>query len=114
TGQTTATATGLAPGIYYVTVTDNSCIPKVQTDSIVISYLSTIAIGTYEIGVKCFGNSDGVAIASASGGTPPYSYTWITAPPQYTATVNGLPAGNYTVTVTDATGCAQVAIVTVT
>ena len=53
--------------------------------------------------VRCFGNSDGAADASPTGGTLPYQYLWSTGSPQ--AIVNNLPAGTHTVTVTDQNGC---------
>ena len=37
TGQTTQTANGLSAGTYSVTVTDNSCIPKSQTNSVTVN-----------------------------------------------------------------------------
>ncbi len=55
--------------------------------------------------VSCFGGNDGSATASASGGTPGYSYSWNTNPIQTTSTASGLSGGNYIVTVTDANGC---------
>jgi hypothetical protein len=58
--------------------------------------------------VPCAGDS-GTASVSASGGVPPYSYLWNTAPVQTAASVSGLSAGTYTVTITDATGCSKTA-----
>jgi hypothetical protein len=49
------------------------------------------------------GASDGTASVTASGGTPSYSYLWSNG--QTTSAISGLPAGTYTVTVTDANGC---------
>lgn len=55
-----------------------------------------------------------IAVAHATGGTPPYSYSWNDQSFQTTDTAFGLCAGTYTVTVTDAnmqTATAQVTIV---
>jgi hypothetical protein len=49
----------------------------------------------------------------ASGGTPSYNYLWNTSPLQTTQNVSGLPAGNYTVIVTDAHGCTATASITI-
>lgn len=49
--------------------------------------------------VSCNGGSNGSATASASGGVTPYSYSWSNGGSG--ATISGLAAGNYTVTVTD-------------
>jgi hypothetical protein len=51
----------------------------------------------------CFGNSNGLIIASANGGTPGYNYTWNTG--ASSAVLANVPAGTYTVTVTDANFC---------
>ncbi len=61
------------------------------------------------------GNGTGWIHAIASGGQGPYSYTWSPAPPvgQGTASAQGLVAGSYTVTVSDALGGSAMATGTV-
>jgi hypothetical protein len=59
--------------------------------------------------VLCNGNSTGSATATAMGGTPSYSYLWSNG--GNTATINNLPAGMYTVTVTDNGGSTATASV---
>ncbi|MGP8217580.1 MAG: T9SS type A sorting domain-containing protein [Bacteroidia bacterium] len=54
---------------------------------------------------SCFGGSEGTATAFASGGNPPYTYSWSSNPVQTTVTATGLTAGVYTITVTDSVGC---------
>jgi gliding motility-associated-like protein len=54
---------------------------------------------------SCVGIGNGQASVSATGGTPPYSYSWNTVPVQTTSTAIGLTSGNYSATVTDANGC---------
>ncbi len=54
------------------------------------------------VDVKCFGDCNGSATASISGGTSPYTYTWTSG--QKTLTASGLCAGSYTFTVRDAGG----------
>lgn len=51
----------------------------------------------------CFGASDGTATVVPSGGTEPYIYEWNNG--ETTATIDGLAAGTYSVTVTDAGNC---------
>ncbi|MCK7460590.1 MAG: hypothetical protein MZU84_00090 [Sphingobacterium sp.] len=109
--QTTQTATGLVAGTYIVTVTDaNSCI---KTASVTITEPSLLVIATAKTDVACFGNATGSITATPSGGTGPYIYSWDTAPVQTTATISGLIAGTYTVTVTDANNCTKTASVTI-
>lgn len=97
-------ASGLAPGSYTVTVTDN----KLCTESINIS-IATAPSPTISITAKkdatCFGLNDGTATALATGGTAPYTYSWNTFPVQNNATATNLSAGNYIVTATDNNGC---------
>ena len=63
--------------------------------------------------VTCYGQSDGEAIAAASGGTAPYTYTWL--PGNLTgASQTNLAAGTYTITATDAMNCTGDTTLTIT
>ncbi len=53
--------------------------------------------------VSCSGDSNGVVAVIASGGTPQYQYLWSNG--STGQTVDSLPAGTYTVTVTDQKTC---------
>ena len=61
--------------------------------------------------VSCSGGADGTATATPSGGMPDYSYAWSNG--GSTATITGLAAGSYSVTVTDDQGSTAVASVDV-
>ena len=113
-GQTTATATGLGANINYcVTVTDSlGCIDS----TCIVLTEPTAVLPTIDttIDVTCFGDSTGSATVSATGGVAPYRYQWDAATGgQTTATAINLPAGSYTVTVTDNNGCIGAAVVVV-
>lgn len=54
---------------------------------------------------SCFGAANGSVSATAASGTAPYTYSWNTTPAVNAASSNGLVAGSYTVTATDANGC---------
>jgi large repetitive protein len=106
------TASNLSGGTYTVTVSDfNGCTQTAtttinQTNPILASIPATT-------NVSCFSGSDGQAIASASGGTGPYTYSW--APSGGSAvTAANLTASAYTVLVTDANGCTEVAYTQIT
>ena len=63
------------------------------------SVQAQISVGTIVTNVSCSGGSDGEITAQVFGGWPPYTYVWSTG--DTTATITGLPAGTYTVSVTD-------------
>jgi len=102
-GGNGSTASGLPPGTYTVTVTDaNGCFENINI------LIATAATPTISIINKkdatCFGDKDGSATALATGGNPPFTYSWNTAPVQTGATAINLAAGLYNVTATDING----------
>lgn len=110
-GQTNATATGLAANTYSVTLSDMTGCTASTTVTIGQPPQLTAVISTYT-DVTCNGNSDGTANATATGGTPSYSFLWGNG--QNTANATGLSAGAQTVTVTDAAGCTATGSVMIT
>lgn len=101
---TTQDITGLAAGTYSVTVADgNSCTGSLADDVAVgqPDAVSVVLDGTTQ--PTCYGDSDGAADISVSGGTGPYTYLWSNGGTTQDAT--GLIAGTYSVTVTDNVGC---------
>ena len=112
--QTTATATGLIAGTYYLTVTDANGCSKVQTVIITQPSAGLTSMISNSTNISCFGGNDGSATATVSGGSAPYSYSWNTVPVQTLATATGLNAGNYTVSISDINGCSTSTAVTIT
>ncbi|MBI3501665.1 MAG: gliding motility-associated C-terminal domain-containing protein [Bacteroidetes bacterium] len=106
-GQTTSTATGLSAGTYTVTITDANGCTFVDFANILNGGAPTVNVTPS--GVSCNGGNNGNATATVSGGNPPYTYSWTNG--QTTSTATGLSSGNYTVTITDASGCSQVATI---
>jgi hypothetical protein len=113
-GQTTATATGLAAGAYYVVVTDgNGCAQNAAVTITQPTALTATATGT---NITCNGTSNGSIALTSSGGTAPYTFAW-TGPAGYTSVAEdptGLAAGTYNVTVTDVNGCTATTNVIIT
>ncbi|MBK7944303.1 MAG: SprB repeat-containing protein [Flavobacteriales bacterium] len=95
---------GLAAGAYSVTVTDANGCSATGGFNLVQSQPLAPSIASVQ-NPTCAGGTNGTATASVTGGMPPYSYSWSTAPAQTGATANNLAQGNYTVTVTDGYGC---------
>ena len=102
TGQTTQTATALAPGIYEVTVTDSKGCTVTSSNILITEPSSELVVTADSTDETCVMN-DGTAIANVFGGTTPYTYLWSNG--QTTQTATGLSPGLYSVTVTDANGC---------
>jgi hypothetical protein len=86
---------------YTITVTDMNGCNAYATTTVFVT--APIVVSTSVTNANC-GMCDGQVVATASGGSAPYSYSW--SPSGSTApTVLGLCAGSYTVTVFDGTGC---------
>ncbi|MBI2968119.1 MAG: T9SS type A sorting domain-containing protein [Bacteroidetes bacterium] len=108
TGETTQSIGNLFAGSYSVTVTDSSgCIAAANVTVNNISGPSVTAAAT---DAAC-GNANGSATATASGGTPPYTYLWSNGGTQ--SVINNLLSSFYYITVTDSNGCIATANVIV-
>ena len=109
-GQTTQTASNLAPGTYQVTISNPAGCTGVASATVTEPPL--LNLNAASANVSCFGGSNGTADATVAGGTAPYQYLWSNG--QTTVSQNGLPAGAYSVTVTDANGCTDAGQVNIT
>lgn len=111
--QTTASATGLLPGSYTVTVTDQyGC--EIQASTTINGPTQPLSVQLKSKNdLTCHGAANGSAAITMSGGMPGYSVVWNTTPPQTGTVANGLSGGTYTATVTDANGCQATRQVTI-
>jgi len=100
-GDTTQDLTGVVGGQYSVTVQDaNGCL---LTDTVIVNQpASALTLLQSTTNVTCFGLSNGNINLTVSGGTPGYSYLWTSG--AITQDLNNVPAGVYSVEVTDANG----------
>jgi hypothetical protein len=97
------------------TAIGNQCEVKIGNDltiSVVDVEISTEVLDQNGFNISCGGASDGSAMASATGGTLPYTFLWSNN--QTTSTISNLEAGPYSVTVTDIKGCSDVSEVNLT
>ena len=84
---------------------------QIDTAKITVHVLGSPTVQTTQTDVFCNGGSSGTAIAIASGGNTPYTYSWSNS--QTTSAANNLSAGIYNVTVTNVYGCHSTAAVTI-
>jgi len=111
-GPNTATYTGLIAGNYSVMVTDaNGCAASASAS--VIQPATLISSIDSIINTTCFNGATGSGYSSATGGTPPYTFSWSTVPVQTAAAASNLSAGAYTVTVTDDNGCISASMISI-
>ena len=102
---TTNTVNNLPAGSYTVAVTDSKgCVKlaEVQVDE-----PNGMDVTISKTDISCFGNADGTAMASVSGGSTPYTYLWNNG--STTADLTDLSTGIYEVTITDNGNCTTVA-----
>lgn len=102
-GAMTQNISGLAPGIYTVTVTDG-CFSK--TLSVTVSDPGSVSVNTVSVtDVSVFGGDDGAIDITVTGGTLPYTFSWDNG--ETTEDIDTLSAGTYVVTVTDSNNCSS-------
>ncbi|MDQ3051846.1 MAG: gliding motility-associated C-terminal domain-containing protein [Bacteroidota bacterium] len=111
-GQTSQDLSGLGSGNYTVTLTDQNGCTSTRTITISQPSAALAATATQSQAVSCNSGNNGQLSLAVTGGTAPYSYMWSNG--AITQSVNGLVAGTYTVTVTDANGCTKIASATIT
>jgi len=111
TNDTIDSIGGLSAGTYSVTLTDST--GDSATASVIITEPTTlVSSGVVDSNVTCHSYANGGASSSASGGTTPYSYLWSNS--ATTASITGVVAGTYSVTITDANGCTDSSSVAIT
>lgn len=100
-GATTPSISGLAPGSYYVLISDSfRCNNSVN---FVVSATPLPSINFTSVSPRC-GLHNGLINATVHGGIAPYTYTWSTG--ENTTSIDSLqPFVIYSLTITDSVGC---------
>lgn len=109
TGATTAAITNLTAGAYTLTVSDAAGCQQISSTT--INNGVALNVNTTTTTSLCNASSGSASVNTVTNGTAPYSYKWSSG--QTTQTILNVPAGNYTVSVTDAAGCTAIAQVAV-
>ena len=108
-GMTTQNPSNLTAGTYSVTVKDaNNCTATTQSTTITQpnSPLSISSSPTIT-NIVCNGQNNGVINVTVTGGTPNYTYNWL-SPNGFSSSsqnISSLKKGDYKLTVTDSRGC---------
>lgn len=107
-GSTQNTISNITAGNYQLIVTDaNGC---KDTTSATVSNSSQATITLTPTHTSC-GQNNGAIQSNISGGNGPFTYSWNSG--QTTANLTNITSGNYTLTLTDASGCSSQQSITI-
>ena len=101
-GETTPAITGLAPGNYTVSVTDENGCTKIKTVT-VNAFGCAVSAAISGTDVTCNSANDGSASISLANAAGPLEFLWSNE--ETTEEITGLAPGTYAVTASDANGC---------
>jgi gliding motility-associated-like protein len=110
--NTTGIFTGLTPGNYVVSVSDQNGCGPVNSSNFSFTDPAAVSVTVEPTSIKnlpCYGDNNGSLVISVNGGTAPYDFSW-TGPGGFAATtqnISGLEAGLYNLMITDANNCTR-------
>lgn len=101
-GGNTEDLTNIPAGAYTLTVTDlNGCVEVMTFD--VNQPAAPLVVVAFPSDVLCNGDNTGAITSEVTGGTEPYVFSWSNG--SSTEEIINIPAGIYTLTITDDQGC---------
>lgn len=109
--SSSSSASALTAGSYSVTVVDTNGCTSISSFSVATVSSPTATVAGL-VNILCNGLNTGSAAVSVSGGSLPYTYSWSPAGGSGALAV-GLAAGNYSVLITDASGCTATQSITI-
>jgi hypothetical protein len=110
-GPNTPYRSGLPAGTYSVKVQD-AAMSEIVLSGITVTQPTQIQLATTITPPGCFGGVGAIATTPSGGSGSGYSFKWSDGSSARNRT--NLPAGNYSVTVTDSTGCTRLFSMTIT
>ncbi|MCB9270387.1 MAG: gliding motility-associated C-terminal domain-containing protein [Lewinellaceae bacterium] len=102
TGATSNAIQNLMAGTYRVTVNAGGCM---STDSVLLAGPPMMSHSFITTEPSCAGQANGSLSIQVMGGTGPYSYSWSNPNGTNNPLLPAIPAGAYSVSVTDANNC---------
>ncbi|MBT6745437.1 MAG: T9SS type A sorting domain-containing protein [Flavobacteriales bacterium] len=112
-GGATDMVAGLAPNIYTVTASDaNGCSASASVTVAASTVTCGLSISTTSTDISCNGDANGTGTVISSGAFGSTSYAWSNS--GSIASISGLIAGTYIVTVTDSISCVAIDSVKIT
>tara|TARA_B110000046_G_scaffold106737_1_gene114155 strand:+ start:6081 stop:15593 length:9513 start_codon:yes stop_codon:yes gene_type:complete len=106
-GETTDTLKNVASGTYRLRVRDDNACEKLFSVNLSDLNGPTVNIDSI-LNAGCFGESNGSVFITASGNNVPFSFNWLPTG-AVTEDLANIPAGVYSVRVTDNVGCITIA-----
>ena len=108
---TTEDISNLSEGSYTYTVTDQAGCTVISSVYVANNVSGTLALSDQVVTDEVCGNAGGQIDITVSGGTGSYNYLWSNS--AVTEDITGLPAGTYTVAITDGNNCQLISTATV-
>ncbi|NCY17444.1 MAG: adhesin, partial [Actinobacteria bacterium] len=100
-GASSDDLSNVVAGVYTLIITDQNSCTLLLTDT--VSEPQPILASAVAVPNSCNGGSNGSVDLTVSGGIAPYNYLWNNF--STSQDINGLPAGSYSVIVTDSRSC---------